>query len=232
MQQCLTRLENDVDIWLFIDITSPSNWVMGFYGKGFQLNGTGLNDEDVKALFRNKAGLVEIKNRLIYSGPISNTGRVFIFGAGHVTQALQPLLASTDFRCVVFDDRAELLNSGLFPDAHSLIHGDFHNIGEKVTINSQDYIIIATYNCDIAVLRQLISKNWAYLGLIGSKNKIAAAKEQLLKEGVCAEKLSAINAPIGLNIRSETPEEIAVSIAGKLILHRAELQESRECLWS
>jgi xanthine dehydrogenase accessory factor len=72
------------------------------------------------------------------------------------------------------------------------------------------------------VLRQVISKNCAYIGVIGSKTKVATVRQQLTQEGVDAETLDKINAPIGLRIRSETPEEIAISIAGEMILRRAE----------
>ena len=106
--------------------------------------------------------------------------------------------------------------------AQELIHGDYDAPEEKITVGSRDYIVIVTHAYDAAVLRQVITRDCAYIGVIGSKAKIAALKGRLISEGISEKTLNKMNAPIGLNIRSETPEEIAVSIAGEMILRRAE----------
>jgi xanthine dehydrogenase accessory factor len=221
-EACLARLEKDEDLWLFIDLTDVSGWTMALYAPGLPPAGMELSEADIKALTRNKGILVKTGNRRIYGEPVNFAGKVFIFGGGHVAQALQPLLAAVGFRSVVFDNREDFVTRELFPTAFGLITGDYDNIGETCGICSNDYVVIVTHAHDLAVLRQVIHKNCAYIGVIGSKTKAAALKRELLDEGVSEELFNGINLPIGLPIRSETPEEIAVSIAGEMILRRAE----------
>jgi xanthine dehydrogenase accessory factor len=222
MKECSARLEKDEDLWLFIDLTSPSDWTMALYGVNTPLVGMELTDDDIKTLARNNGLMVRIKDRRFYGEPINFAGKVFIFGAGHVAQALAPVLASVGFRCVIYDNRKEYVSRELFPTAYDLLIGDYDDVGEKIGIGSRDYIVIVTHAFDVVVLRQIISKHCAYIGVIGSKAKVAAVKRQLTQEGVGEELLGSINAPIGLKIRSETPEEIAISITGEMIQRRAE----------
>jgi xanthine dehydrogenase accessory factor len=222
MRQCLPCLEQDEDLWLFIDLTSPTDWTMALYGVNIPLAGMELCDDDIRALARNKAVLVKIGDRRVYGEPISFAGKVFIFGGGHVAQALAPVLATVGFRCVIYDNREEFVSPELFPTACGLIVGDYDDVGEKMGIGSRDYIVIVTHAHDVAVLRQIMAKDCAYVGVIGSKTKAAEVRQQLGREGVSEEALNKINLPIGLKIRSETPEEIAISIAGEMILRRAE----------
>jgi xanthine dehydrogenase accessory factor len=236
--ECLARLEKDEDLWLFIDLTnltnltdltdltdlaSPAGWTMALYSGGSLFpKETKFGGDDIRDLARNKVVLVRKGERRLYGEPLNFAGRVLIFGGGHVAQALVPVLDSVGFRCVVFDNRAEFVSPEIFPGAFDLITGDYDYIEEKIRISPRDYIVIVTHAYDLAVLRQVIGKNCAYTGVIGSKTKAAALKQQLEREGVNEETLATINSPIGLDIKSETPEEIAVSIAGEMILRRAE----------
>jgi xanthine dehydrogenase accessory factor len=222
VKQCLERLEKDEDLWLFIDLTNPADWTMALYGAGIPLEGMELREDDIKLLARNSGLIVKIRARRIYSEPINYAGKVFIFGAGHVAQALTPVLSTVGFRCVIYDNREEYVSRELFPGACDLIIGDYNEVNKKIKICYRDYIVIVTHAYDVAVLRQVISKNCAYIGVIGSKTKIAMVRQQLIQEGISEETLNKINAPIGMKIQSETPEEIAVSIAGEMILRRAE----------
>jgi xanthine dehydrogenase accessory factor len=222
MKQCSVRMEKDEDLWLFIDLTDPTDWAMTLYGVNTPIEGMELRDNDIKALARNRGVMVKTGDRRMYGEPINFAGKVFIFGAGHVAQALAPVLATVGFRCVIYDNREEFVSRELFPSAYDLIIGDYDDVGEKTGIGSRDYVVIVTHAFDVAVLRQIISKDCAYIGVIGSKTKVAAVRQQLTTEGISEETLSKINAPIGLKIRAETPEEIAISIAGEMILRRAE----------
>ena len=229
-RECCSRLETkDENLWLFIDVTCPDSWAMALCGPDLPLAGMELDEAAVRELCGNRPVLREFGGRLVYAEPVNCAGKVFIFGAGHVAQALAPVLGSTGFRYVIFDNRSEFLDPRLFPGAHDLILGDFERIDEKISVTPNDYIVIVTHAQDLAVLRQLVCRPWAYLGLIGSKTKVAAVRGQLAGEGAGAGKglldnLGRISAPIGLKIRSETPEEIAVSIAAEMILRRAELR--------
>lgn len=222
LKDACVRLEAYAEkLWLLIDITSAPK--MALYGPAVPLSGIDLSAESLKNLTKHKPVLLETGTRCIYGEPINAPGRVFIFGAGHVAQALEPVLSRIGFRCVVLDTRREFLTPELFSKAAVLLPVDYEHIDTPIT--PDDYLIVMTHNADLPVVRGLISHTSAYLGLIGSKTKVAAIKDHLRREGVGEEKLNAMNAPIGIKIRSETPEEIAISIAAELIQRRAERRE-------
>jgi xanthine dehydrogenase accessory factor len=182
-----------------------------------------LSHEDLRQLKRNKGVLVKTDGgRLIFAEPVSFAGKVIIFGAGHCSQALVPVLAGVEFRCLVYDNRAEFVSGELFPAAAGLVVGDYEKITDTLEINANDYIVIMTHAWDLAVLRQIAGIDCAYKGCIGSKTKVATIKSQLAAEGVPKESLEKLHAPIGLKIKAETPQEIAISIAAELIQCRAE----------
>jgi xanthine dehydrogenase accessory factor len=223
MGDVLASLEKDEDAWLFTDLTNPSEWAMALYAGGAPPQG--MEHDDMAALARGGGALVESGGRRLYSQPVNVAGKVFIFGGGHVAQALEPVLSGLGFRCVIFDNRKEFAAKELFPTAYDVIAGDYERIYESVETGPRDYIVIVTHAYDLAVLRQVISRNHAYTGVIGSKRKIAAVKQLLGSEGIGGDLLDSLNAPIGLPIHSETPEEIAISIAAEMIQRRAERRE-------
>jgi xanthine dehydrogenase accessory factor len=148
----------------------------------------------------------------------------YIFGAGHVGLALEPVLRHVGFDTVVVDDRDEYANRERFPQAQQvLVVPSFTRAFEEIETDENSYIVIVTrgHLGDLDVLRQAISLPHAYLGMIGSKNKTALLYEILRKEGVDDGTLEKVYAPIGERIFAETPEEIAVSIAGEMIRVRA-----------
>ena len=155
--------------------------------------------------------------------PAVKAGRVFIFGGGHVSQALVPAIAAVGFRPVVFDDRPEFADPALFPQAEQLLCGSFLTLGEQLTVTPDDYVVIMTrgHQADFEVLTQVLRSGAKYLGCIGSRKKLAFCKERLLKEGFTEAEYSRLHAPIGLAIGAETPAEIAVSITAELIAVRA-----------
>jgi xanthine dehydrogenase accessory factor len=228
MEELLRRLERDEDAWLFADLSGSTGWSLALYGAGAPPEGMDLSGNEIKALARNRAVLIKAGGRRLYGEPVNFAGKVLIFGGGHVAQALAPVLDSVGFRCVIFDNREEFVRAELFPTAYRLVTGDYADIARYVEPGPRDYIVIMTHAFDIPVLRQLIHKDRAYIGLIGSRGKIAAVKQRLASEGIGEEQLNSLSAPIGLRIRSETPEEIAVSIAGELILRRAEQRDAEQ----
>jgi xanthine dehydrogenase accessory factor len=184
-----------------------------------------ISPSDMKQLARRMPILEDIGDRRIYSEPVNFAGKTFIFGGGHVAQALEPILTVAGFRCVIFDNREEYLAPALFPTAYGLVAGDFDKIGEKITITPNDYIVIVTHNYDAVVEEQVLRNECAYVGLIGSKAKVAELKKHLGEMGFSKETLDKVRAPIGISIKSETPVEIAISIAAEMILVRANRRE-------
>ena len=161
----------------------------------------------------------------IFAEQINASGRVYIFGGGHVAQELVPVLSHVGFRCVVMDDREEFTKKELFPGAEEVICGDLRNIGEFMTIGNEDYVCVMTrgHAYDTVVQAQVLKCRPTYCGVIGSALKAAGVRKTLKEEyDLLDEELDLVTTPIGLNIKGETPAEIAISIAAQMILHRAE----------
>ncbi len=152
--------------------------------------------------------------------------RAIIFGAGHVGLALEPVLRHVGFATVVVDDRAEYASRERFPEADRVVViDDFEDAYKNLETDQDTYIIIMTrgHNYDYTVLRQSLSKERAYLGMIGSRTKVADTMARLEEEGFSREILDKVYSPIGIKIGGETPEEIGVSIAAEMIRVRSEL---------
>ena len=159
---------------------------------------------------------------------INGSGRVYIFGCGHVSQELEPVLTHVGFRCVVMDDRPEFVKRELFPTAEEVKLVDFSNIAQSVDIHEEDYVCVMTrgHAFDTVIQAQVLKCKPAYVGVIGSRKK-AAGVRQILKEqyGLTEEELNIVTTPIGVDIDAETPAEIAISIAGQMIQVRAQLNK-------
>ena len=146
-----------------------------------------------------------------------------IFGAGHIARALVPLLRTINFRPVVFDDRPEYADPAAFPEAEAVLCGDFRDIAATIDVTPEDYVIIMTsgHLHDLEAEEQMLRRETAYVGVIGSRSKIAYVSQRLREAGISEEAIASVHTPIGTPIRAVTPEEIAVSIAGELIYERA-----------
>lgn len=164
-------------------------------------------------------GFYEQDGKEYYAEQYNYDGRVFIFGAGHVARELVPLLSHLGFKCVVIDDREEFAKPEVFPTAHKVLLADYTKLNEVCKLNCMDYAVVMTRghvhdaNCE----RFLLTTPVPYIGVMGSKNKAKLARDTLLSEGYSEKQLARIKTPIGLDIGSETPAEIAVSIAAQLI---------------
>ena len=156
--------------------------------------------------------------------PVALISHTYIFGGGHVAQCVAPLLAQLDFSPVLYDDRPEFANRALFPTAYDVVCAPFTQAGERLTITRDDAIVIMTrgHVNDLLTLTQALRTQAYYIGLIGSRSKIAHTKEMLLSQGFTQDDFARVRTPIGLPIQAETPMEIAVSVAAEMILCRAE----------
>ncbi len=156
--------------------------------------------------------------------PIQPDPTLYIFGAGHIAQALSPIGKMVDFKVVIIDDRPMFADSKRFPEADEVLVEPFEGVFDKLQINPQSYIVIVTrgHLYDGEVLEQAIRTNAGYIGMIGSKRKIALLYKDLMDKGIKKELLDRVYAPIGIYIHSETPAEIAISIIAELIKVKAE----------
>ena len=112
------------------------------------------------------------------------------------------------------------------PEAHDVVLGNYENIAASLTLDKRDFVIIMTHThrSDYALLEQVLRQPLAYVGLMGSRRKIATGRELMLNAGIPEEAIDAVHMPIGLDIAAETPEEIAVSVAAECIMHRAAMR--------
>lgn len=145
---------------------------------------------------------------------------LYVFGAGHVSVAVSKLFAELDFHVTVFDNRDKHLTtfkSNTYAHEKKII--EYKKVSKHIPEGDNIYVVIMTFahKSDSKILKQLISKKVRYLGMMGSDKKVASIYEKLESKGVLVEDLQKVDAPIGLQINSRTPMEIAVSIAGKII---------------
>jgi xanthine dehydrogenase accessory factor len=166
----------------------------------------------------------ENKRMEILLEPIFSEPAVYIFGGGHVSEQLASLAKKVHFKVVVIDDREMFANRERFPEADEVIVSEFERCFDQLNIDDSSYIVIVTrgHLYDGFVLEQALKSNARYIGMIGSKKKIRTLYQNLMQKGMTKETLDRVYAPIGIDINSETPEEIAVSIVAELIKVRGE----------
>lgn len=155
---------------------------------------------------------------------IGSAGHVYLFGGGHVSQELEPVLTHLGFRCVVLEDRPEFARRELFPTAEDIKLVDFNRVDDYIALGPEDYVCILTrgHSYDTAVQAQVLPHRPCYVGVIGSRKKAAGVRKALKEDyGLSEELLDLVTTPIGLDIGGETPAEIAISIAAQLIQVRA-----------
>ena len=208
-----TALSQNANSWLYLRIREGSV-------EAFEIRDADAAASDPE-LFCARAVLRK-GEPLVYAEPLMRAGRVYLFGGGHVGQALVPVLASVEFRVTVYDNREELANGNFFPQAEEVIYGNYKQI--SVTLTENDYVVIMTpgHQGDFDVLKQVLRHKLRYVGCIGSRHKIARAQELLRQAGISEEVIASVHAPIGLPILAQTPAEIAISIAAEMIRCRAE----------
>ncbi|HHE47225.1 MAG TPA: hypothetical protein ENL08_05960, partial [Bacteroidetes bacterium] len=143
---------------------------------------------------------------------------VHLFGAGHVAQPTAKLLMDVGYRLVVYDARAEWALPERFPGADITV-GELDELSEKLASTDRDFILVMTHSHaqDYSVLKRLMRKPFYYLGVIGSERKAAEIRERLAGDGFSKAEIARITCPIGIEIGSHTPVEIAVSVAAQLV---------------
>jgi xanthine dehydrogenase accessory factor len=133
-------------------------------------------------------------------------------------------LAHLGFTVVVIDDREEFADKSIFPDAEDVILSEFDDLDGKLEVHENDYIAIMTrgHIGDRESEKFALGTPASYIGVVGSRTKTAFVNAKLVEEGISLEEIKKrVTTPIGLDIGSETPAEIAVSIAAQLISVRA-----------
>jgi xanthine dehydrogenase accessory factor len=172
-----------------------------------------LNDD-----FAQENGLICGGRMDVHIDPLTPSPRLFIIGAGHVGHHLARIAGDVGFRIHVVDDREKFANAERFPGAEVVVQ----SIPEwlhRADLPASAYVVVVTrgHQHDLEAMRALAARDLKYLGLIGSRAKVARIYDALLAEGMPAECLHRVHAPIGLDIGAVTPAEIAISILAELI---------------
>ena len=145
--------------------------------------------------------------------------RLVLLGAGHVNRAVASAAAPLGFALAVADTFAGSLDAGQFPQGTQLVAEEsFAAACEKIRLQPDDFVLIATNSQDKEALDYCIAKPLRYLGLLASRRKILVFTQSLRDAGIAEEDLRRLSAPVGLDLGAETPEEIAISILAEILM--------------
>jgi xanthine dehydrogenase accessory factor len=155
----------------------------------------------------------------VFLEPINPMAQLFIFGAGHIGAVLSQVAKLLDFNVTVIDNRPEYADAGKLPWVDAVVCDEYLKAISRLKFSSSCFVVILTHRHahDFEVLEACLKHPCAYLGMIGSKKKVATCMQQLRDKGVTDEVIATIKAPVGIDIAANTPSEIAVSIAAELV---------------
>ena len=166
----------------------------------------------------------------LYQETVTAPCALWIAGAGHVAQAVAPLALQLDFSVTVFDDRPALACRQFFPGEVTLQSDIWEKLLAQPLPATPAFGLIVTrgHRHDGLVLKEWIHRPFLFLGMIGSARKARTMFEHFTEEKLAArEDLQRVACPVGVKIRSQSPQEIAVSIMAQFIDKRAELVYGR-----
>jgi xanthine dehydrogenase accessory factor len=181
------------------------------------------------SLTEREGGLVCGGTVLVYIEPIVPEPHLVILGAGHVGKAVAKLARTAGFRVSVMDDRSEFANRDEIPDAHEVVLGDFRKACDGIEISTGTYIVVATrgHNHDLDAVQAALRTPAGYIGLLGSRRKKGLMRRALGECGFAEEEIDRVIIPVGLDIGSVSPQEIAISIMAQIIQKRRARAASR-----
>ncbi len=162
---------------------------------------------------------------LVYLELHGPPARMVIVGAGHIAVPLAQMGAMLGMRVEVLDDRAQFAAAERFPDADAVRVIDFRNPFAATSLGAPDHVILVTvghifdYECLVRLLR--MEDPPGYIGMIGSRRRVRATHEQLVREGFTTTQMKRVRAPVGLDLGGQTPAEIAVAVVAEIILVHA-----------
>ena len=158
----------------------------------------------------------------LFYDPIFPEEKLLILGGGHVGRSVAVMAAELDFKVTIADDRNALLAPDRFPPAVKTICGSYVDVAREFPLDSASYVVVVTRGkaSDLECMRAILGRTYRYAGFIGSTRKAKILLDQLREDGFPPEKVAAVHSPIGLDIKAETPAEIAVSILAELVAVR------------
>jgi len=187
----------------------------------FSLTEEILSDEVITVYYSNHGIEIDApKNyKWLYSESNSLPQKAYIIGGGHVGLALSEVLSKLNFEIHLLDHRENLntMTANHFVQSKAVV--EFESIENHIQEGENIYVIIMSfgYRTDDIIIRRLLDKKFKYIGMLGSATKINTLFKNLLLDGFDEAQINKVQAPIGINIKSETTYEIAISIAAQLI---------------
>ena len=181
-----------------------------------------FNTEVKKAFRRGEFRKIKLKGQDVLIEPIAGNPSLVIFGGGHIGKTISRVASIAGFRITVVDDREEFANPQRFPEPTKAICASPQDALTRIELSPSSYIVIATrgHRDDEEILEMMVQRDVKYIGMIGSKRKVLTTYDRLTQSGIPAELLAKVHAPIGLEIGSANPEEIAISVVAELIAVR------------
>lgn len=181
----------------------------------------GADDERLRAAidgFEEGSELPHLANGVLVE-PVSGKPRLVVFGAGHVGARVAEAAAFAGWRVTVADDRADFADARRLPFAERVVTCEFHDVAGAVQLDSETYVVIATrgHQHDVVLAGQLVPRALRYLGMLGSRRKVAMTTKVLREWQIAEEAIERVHAPVGISIGADTPEEIAVSVVAEMI---------------
>jgi xanthine dehydrogenase accessory factor len=160
----------------------------------------------------------------VFVEPVQGASTVYVFGGGHIAIPLVQFAKTLEFAVAVVDDRQDFANRERFPQADEVKVGEFASVTKSMNFCEGDSVVIISrgHAHDEVVLKECLSKASlpGYIGMIGSREKIARTFSNLRDQGISQELLAKVRAPIGLDIGARTPAEIALSIIAEIVAYR------------
>jgi xanthine dehydrogenase accessory factor len=153
---------------------------------------------------------------------LAGAPRLVVFGGGHVGARVAEAAAFAGWRVTVVDDRPDFADPSRLPFAEGTVVCDFFDLPATLRFDEETYVVVATrgHQHDALIVEQLARHDLRYLGMLGSRRKVALTWRLLVQSGIPQERLDRAHAPVGLAIGADTPEEIAVSIVAEMIAVR------------
>ncbi len=176
----------------------------------------------LQALRENKKSTVQVQDQVrVFLDVLSGQPKLLLCGAGHIAIPLALFAREVGFRVRVLDDRSDFAHPSRFPECE-VIAQDFVAALRDMPLGPSTYVVVITrgHEHDAECLAEILRKQTAYVGLIGSRRRVRFVLEMLGREGISDDRLREVFTPIGLPIGAESPEEIALSIVTELVCIR------------
>ena len=189
--------------------------------------GSGLSDSRLRdlalgSLNAQKSQAIDVEKGIrVFFDILSSEDRILVCGAGHIAVPLARFAREMGFKVTVLDDRDDFANSTRFPDC-DVITEEFSIALRDFPMSPSTYVVVITrgHEHDVDCLLEILKKDTAYIGLIGSRRRVRFVLEILESKGIPKERLQEVFTPIGTPIGAESPGEIALSIVAELVCVR------------